>query len=93
MVSSLHENRYSLGFTATGAENGEERAESVKEDSCAFLLTEFGVLTVDTLGGEASCSLCILTGVSQSKAFRVLVNDFLAACKIYVFTVYVTVFL
>ena len=29
-----------------GTEHGEERAKSVKEDSCAFLLTALGVLTV-----------------------------------------------
>ena len=68
-------------------------AESLKEDSCAFLLTEFGVLTVGVLGGEASCSLFTLIGVSQSNVFGVLVNNFLLARKISGFTIYVTVFL
>ena len=54
-------------------------AESVKEDSWAFLLTTFGVLTVVVLGGEASCSL--LTGVSQSGVFGVLVNDFFGSAQ------------
>ena len=58
-----------------------------------FLLTTFGVLTLGVLGGEASCSLFILTGVSQSNVFGVLVNDFLVARKISGFTIYVTVFL
>ena len=40
----------------------------------AFLLTAFGVMTEGVLGGEASYSL--LTGVSQSNVFGVLVNDF-----------------
>ena len=35
-----------LGVTVRGTEHGEERAKSVKEDSCAFLLTALGVLTV-----------------------------------------------
>ena len=35
-------------------ESEEERAESVKEGSCAFLLGTFGVLTVGVLGGETS---------------------------------------
>ena len=61
-------------------------AEPVKEDSWAFLLTAFGVLTVGVLGGEASCSL--LTGVSQSNVFGVLVNDFLVVRKISRFAVY-----
>ena len=65
-----------LGVTATGGECGEEFAKSVKGDSCAFLLTAFGVLIVGVLGGEASCSLFILTGVSPGE---VLVNDFLVA--------------
>ena len=43
----------------TGAESEEERAKSVEEDSCVFLLTAFGVLTVGAPGGEASCSLFI----------------------------------
>ena len=77
----------------TGTESGEERAESVKEDSCAFLLTAFGVLTLGILGGEASCSLLILTGVSQSNDFGELVNDFKVALRISGFTIYVTVFL
>ena len=38
-----------------------------------FLLTTFGVLTLGVLGDEASCSLFILTGVSQSNVFGVLV--------------------
>ena len=54
-----------LGVTATGAESWEERGESVKQYSCAFLLTVYGVLTVSVLGGEASCSLFISTGVLQ----------------------------
>ena len=62
-----------LAVTA-GAESGEERAESEKEDSCAFLLTAFGVLILGVLGGEANCSLLILTCVSQSNNFGVLVN-------------------
>ena len=77
----------------TGIESGEERAESVKEDSCAFLLTAFGVLTLGILGGEASCSLLILIDVSQSNDFGVLVNDFKVALGISGFTIYVTVFL
>ena len=48
-----------------GAESGEKCAESVKKDFCAFLLIAFGVLVVGVLGGEAGCSLFILTGVSQ----------------------------
>ena len=71
------------------AKSGEECTKSVKEDSCVFLLTAFGVLIL----GEASCSLFILTGVLQSNVFGVLVNDFLVACKISGFTIYVTVFL
>ena len=63
----------------TGSESGEGCAKSAKENSWAFLLTAFGVLTVGVLGGEASCSL--LTGVSQSNVFRVLVNDFLVVRK------------
>ena len=54
-------------------------AEPVKEDSWAFLLTAFGVLTVGVLGGEASCSL--LTSVSQSSVFGVLVNDFFGSAQ------------
>ena len=34
------------------SENGEGCAESVKEDSSAFLLTVFGVLIVGVLGEE-----------------------------------------
>ena len=49
-----------LGVTVTGANSRKEFAESIKED---FLLTAFGVLTVGALGGEASFSLFILTGV------------------------------
>ena len=73
----------------TGAESGEERAESVKENSCAFLLAAFGVLTLGVLGGEASCSLLLLTGVSQSNDFGGLVNDFKVALRISGFTIYV----
>ena len=82
-----------LGVTAIGAESGEGCAESVKEDSYAFLSTAFGVATVIVLGGEASWSLFILTGDSQSNVFGVLVNDFLVVRKISGFTLYVTVFL
>ena len=57
------------------------------------MLTAFGVLTVGVLGGEASCSPFILTGVSQSNVFGVLVNDFLVARKIPGFTIYITLFL
>ena len=64
-----------------------------KEDSWAFLLTSFGVLTVGVLGGEVRCSLFTLTGVSQSNVFGVLVNDFLIPRKISGFTINVTVFL
>ena len=59
---------------------------------CIFL-TAFGVLTLGVLGGEASCSLLILTGVSQSNDFGVLVNDFKVALRISGVTIYVTVFL
>ena len=38
-----------------GANRREERAELVKEDSCAFLLTAVGVLTVGVLEGETIC--------------------------------------
>ena len=55
------------------------------------MLTTFGVLTVGVLGGEASCSLFILTGVLQSDLFRMLVNDFLVARKISGFIIHVTV--
>ena len=52
-----------------GAESGEGCAEPQKKDSCVFLLTAFGVLIVGVIGGEASCSIYILTGISQSNTF------------------------
>ena len=76
-----------------GAESGEERAESVKEDSWAFLLTAFGLLTLGVLGREESCSLLISTGVLQSNDFGELVNYFKIALRISGFIIYVTVFL
>ena len=41
-----------LGVTATWAKSGEKLTELVKEDSCALLLTAFGVLNVGVLGGR-----------------------------------------
>ena len=84
---------YILRGTAIRTESGESCAESVKEDSSAFLLTGFKVLTVGILGGGASCSLFILRGASQSNVFVVLVNDFLVARKISGYTIYVALFL
>ena len=42
-----------LSGEESGAESGEEHAESIKEGSRAFLSTAFGVLTVGVLRGEA----------------------------------------
>ena len=63
------------GVTAIVAKSGEECAESGEENPCAFLLTVFAGLTEDAVRGEASCSLFILAGISQSKVFGMLVND------------------
>ena len=58
---------------------------------CCALLNTFGVLIVGVLGGEASCSLFIVTGVSQCNVIGVLVND--SFLKVFVFIIYITVFL
>ena len=49
--------------------------------------------TVGVLGGEASCSLFMLAGVSQSNAFGVLVDDLLVEGKKSGITIYIIVFL
>ena len=71
----------------------EGSTDSVKKDSCAFLLIAFGVLIVEVFGGDRSFSLFLLTSVLQSNIFAVLVNDFLAAYTISGFTIYTTVLL
>ena len=77
-----------------GVELGKGCPESVpNQGSCTFLSTAFGVLIVGVLGGEASWSLFILTGASQSNVFGVPVNDFLVARKVSGFAIYVAVLL
>ena len=72
MLSSLPEICIPRGYSNRSRKSGGMCVELVKDNSCAFLLTAFGWLIVGVLGGEASCSLFILTSVSQSNVFGVL---------------------
>ena len=72
MLSSLPEICILRGYSNRSQKWGGMCVKLVKEDSCAFLFTVFGWLIVGVLGGEASCSLFILTGVSQSNVLGVL---------------------
>ena len=73
---------YTLRGFSDGSHNWRRECQISKKNYCALFLIAFEVTTVGLLGGEASFSLFILTGVLQSYVFGVPVNDLLVACKI-----------